>query len=114
MQNYKSNPRCGCPRCRMAGLMGPAVLVTLGALFLVDNVGLRGFNDTWPLLLIVIGIIKLLQYTASTEGHVVPAIAVPVAPVIVTPPPVTPGGQLPPANSTPDPNPDPNREAGNV
>jgi hypothetical protein len=42
-------------------LMGPAVLVTLGSLFLLDNIGGPGFGRTWPILLLVIGLIKLLD-----------------------------------------------------
>jgi hypothetical protein len=34
--------------------VGPAVLVTLGVLFLLDNVSGYGFERTWPILLIVI------------------------------------------------------------
>ena len=75
--------------------MAPAVLITLGVLFLVDNLGWRSFHDTWPLLLIVIGIVKVLQYTAPIENHLgfggVP---------ITTPPPVAPGGELPPSSDS--------------
>lgn len=55
----------------MAGLMGPVVLVTIGTLFLIQELSDRlEFHQTWPLLLIVIGIVKVLQHTAPTEGHV--------------------------------------------
>ncbi len=91
MASFRANPSCTCARCRLAGMMAPAVLITLGVLFLVDNLGFRGFHDTWPLLLIVIGIVKVLQYTAPHENH----ISVGTAP-ITPPPPVAPGGQLPP------------------
>ena len=92
MENYRCNPGCNCARCRMAGVMGPAVLVTLGALFLADNLDIGGlsFHNTWPLLLIVIGIVKVLQYSAPMEGHRVSA-----AESIVTPPPARPAGELP-------------------
>ena len=95
MDNYRGNPRCGCARCRMAGVMGPAVLITLGVLFLVDNldIGNLGFHSTWPLLLIVIGIVKVLQYTAPTEGHRIRG-----GEAVVTPPPAPPAGELPPTN----------------
>lgn len=98
MSQFRSNPNCRCARCRLRGMMGPAVLITLGILFLMDNLGARGFNDTWPLLLIVIGIVKVLQYTAPTEGH----IDYQQPPVYVTPPPVAPGGPLPPTNPNSD------------
>jgi hypothetical protein len=75
-------------------MMAPAVLITLGILFLLDNLGMRGFHDTWPLLLIVIGIVKVLQYTAPTEGHIDDA----QPPAYVTPPPAAPGGHVPPSD----------------
>ena len=61
---------CGCARCRIHGLMGPAILITLGVLFLIgQSSGRYSFADLWPILLIVIGAIKLLEATASTAGH---------------------------------------------
>jgi len=77
-------------------MMAPAVLITLGILFMLETFNHRGFQ--WPVLLIVIGVVKVLQYSASTEGHIppgyVPPSYVPQAPVI-TPPPVPPAGNLP-------------------
>jgi len=49
--------------------MGPAVLVTLGALMLLSEFGTIRFHYTWPVLLIVIGLVKVYQTTTSTEGH---------------------------------------------
>ncbi len=61
---------CPCQRCRTRGLIGPAVLITVGVIFLVDEMSRRlDFGDLWPLILIVIGVIKLVEYSASTEGH---------------------------------------------
>jgi hypothetical protein len=59
-----------CDRCRARGLMGPAVLVTLGTLFLFEQLDVIPFHRTWPLLLVVIGLVKVLQGNASTVGHV--------------------------------------------
>jgi len=59
-----------CDRCRARGLMGPAVLVTIGTLFLLEQFDAVGFHRTWPLLLVVIGLVKVLQGNASTVGHV--------------------------------------------
>ncbi len=67
------NPRCRCGRCRMSGMMAPAVLITLGVLFLIQQTHWGwawGFHRTWPVLLIVIGIVKILRYTAPIEGHI--------------------------------------------
>ena len=52
-------PACVCERCRMHRLMGPAILVTLGVLFLLDNVSNVDFGKTWPAILLVIGVVKL-------------------------------------------------------
>jgi uncharacterized membrane protein len=50
--------------------MGPAILITLGVLFLVPQFVHRlDFGDLWPIILIVIGAVKLFEYGASTEGH---------------------------------------------
>jgi membrane-bound ClpP family serine protease len=61
--------RCNCGRCRSRGIMGPAVLVTLGILMLLSEFGTIRFHYTWPVLLIVIGLVKVYQTTTSTEGH---------------------------------------------
>jgi hypothetical protein len=70
---YRYNPYCSCARCRAHGFMGPAVLITIGVLFLLDQMGhahWMGFGFSWPALLIVIGLIKLLEHSASTNGHI--------------------------------------------
>lgn len=63
---------CHCERCRMRVLMGPAILVTLGVLILLHSVSRVTFWQTWPALLLVIGVIKLLQGNASSAGHIGP------------------------------------------
>jgi hypothetical protein len=70
MQNYVSNRYCQCARCRLNGVMGPVILITLGVLILLGQTGMAEFNRTWPVILIVIGAIKILQSSASTEGHI--------------------------------------------
>jgi hypothetical protein len=52
--------------------MGPAVLITLGVLFLLDQIThiyWMEFGRTWPALLIVIGLIMFLQHNAPATGH---------------------------------------------
>jgi TM2 domain-containing membrane protein YozV len=65
----ETNASCNCDRCRMRCIMWPAILVTVGTLFLVDNLNGPGFERTWPLILLVIGAVKLLQSNASDAGH---------------------------------------------
>jgi hypothetical protein len=59
-------------RCQASGLMGAAILITLGVLFLLDNYGAIPFHETIPVLLLVIGGVLLISRTGSTEGHVQP------------------------------------------
>ena len=61
---------CNCERCKTRHITWPAVIVTLGVLFLVDNLHGPGFERTWPLILLVIGAVKLLQSNASDAGHI--------------------------------------------
>jgi hypothetical protein len=62
---------CRCPRCTIRGLMGPAVLITIGVLFLLHEV--RGdmfdFGNTYPFILIVIGAVMLASSMAPMTGH---------------------------------------------
>lgn len=87
MRYYQPNPACGCARCSTRGLMGPAVLITLGLLFLAANYTEWSFERTWPILLIVIGLIKVVRYLIGDSGHVNPGQFVPYG---------TPYGQYPP------------------
>ena len=111
---YRYNPQCPCGRCRAHGFMGPAILITLGVLFLLDqltHVHWLDFGSTWPAFLIVIGLVMFLEHNASIAGHVPREYGVgppawssraqqygtpqypgqPQTPV-VTPPPTPPGG----------------------
>ena len=64
--------RCTCQRCSIRGLMGPVVVVTVGVLFLLAEMrgGYFDFGNTYPVILIVIGLISLASAMASPEGHV--------------------------------------------
>jgi hypothetical protein len=61
---------CRCVRCQSSRMMAPAVLLSLGILFLLDQWTNLSFNRTFPAILIVIGAVKLLQAAGSTEGHI--------------------------------------------
>jgi hypothetical protein len=64
--------KCHCQSCTIRGLVGPAVVITLGVLWLLNEVhgGRFYFGSTWPLILIVIGLVHLASSMASREGHV--------------------------------------------
>ena len=50
------------PTRRRGGLMGPVVLITLGVLFLAGQLNWEySFWELWPVLLIVIGAVKVIQ-----------------------------------------------------
>ncbi len=74
--------RCNCQRCTTRGLMGPVIVVTIGVLFLLAEMrgGFFDFGNTWPVILIVIGLISLASTFASSEGH--GSAAPPVLPAI--------------------------------
>ena len=67
---------------RHRSLAGPAVLVTLGVIFLLDNLhnhwwNVPGFGRTWPLILLVIGVLKLVErgYLGGNHPPAVPPIS---------------------------------------
>jgi len=65
--------RCHCQRCTIRRLMFPAILITIGVLFLIERSSWDyGFSRTWPVILLVIGAVKLGESLASTEGHIGP------------------------------------------
>ena len=64
--------------------MGAAVLITLGVLFLIDQITYLRFGEIFPALLIVIGVMLFLGRSASTEGHIQPSRA--MAPQVPPPP----------------------------
>src|SRR5215475_1381956 len=82
--------RCNCRRCTIRSLMGPAVVITIGVLFLLDQ--MRGeffsFSNTWPVILLVIGGVQLGAALSSSEGHVYGAAS--PAPGTMPPPPPPP------------------------
>jgi cell wall-active antibiotic response 4TMS protein YvqF len=121
---YRYNPYCPCARCRCHGYMGPAILITIGVIFLLDQSGhahWMGFSYTWPALLIVIGLVSLLEHSASLNGHIprqyganrppnigqpgVPMTpAYPVPGTVVTPPPAPAVGSITAGSSIVAPN----------
>ena len=85
------NPRCRCPRCTIRALVWPAVIVTVGVLFLLQQMrgGYFEFGNTYPVILVVIGAILLASALAPMDGHI-NANVQPANPPIA-PPPAAPG-----------------------
>jgi hypothetical protein len=89
-----TQPRCACHRCTIRGLMGPAIITTLGILFLLSELqdGMLSFRHTFPIILIVIGAINLASALAPMDGH----IGTPVPPLV---PPAPPTAPAPPSST---------------
>jgi Domain of unknown function (DUF5668)/B-box zinc finger len=70
------------------GLSGPAILVTIGVISMIDNLHGPGWDRTWPIILLVLGGIKLLERSGQLGG---------------TPPQTPPPTDVPPAQQPPTP-----------
>jgi hypothetical protein len=76
--------------------MGPAIVITVGVLFLLHQTqgGHFFFGNTWPVILLVIGAFQLAAALAPRDGHIEPldpgVVPPPVPPVPPAVPPQTP------------------------
>ena len=43
----------------LRSIKGPVIMITIGVLFAADRFTAYGFHETWPILLIVIGLMQL-------------------------------------------------------
>jgi hypothetical protein len=68
------------------------MVLTTGVLFLLESLNIANIDRTWPAWILVVGVVKLLQSSASSEGHVGPLPGSPPAagPMQPPPPPITP------------------------
>ncbi len=48
----------------VTAVRGPVLMMTLGALFAADRFGAADFGQTWPVLIIIYGVLKLLERLA--------------------------------------------------
>ena len=72
---------------------GPVVLITLGILFAIDQIQGITFRRTWPVLLVVFGVMKLIERLLAPPppAYYPPTPGAP-APWTPPPPPPPPGG----------------------
>jgi hypothetical protein len=94
-------------------IRGPITLITLGVLFALQNFTPYKFDQTWPVLLIVFGLLSLMQRGAAPPR---PPQMPPMPPPAPPPPPrgysstgytsspyyQPPAGNTPPSSGTPD------------
>ncbi len=52
----------------MRAVRGPILLITVGSLFAIDHVGGYAFSTTWPALLIIVGLLKLMERATSSAS----------------------------------------------
>jgi hypothetical protein len=64
----------------LCAIRGPVLLITLGVLLALDQMGPVSFGRTWPALLIVFGLFKLAETAGGSRGS---------------------GGDMPPASGPP-------------
>lgn len=76
------------PEWRHRSITGPAILVTIGVLQLLDNLHGPGWDRTWPVILLLIGVIKLMERGYLGGGP-------------LAPPPGSPGSEYPPTQQPP-------------
>ena len=94
----RTSQTCSCGRCSTRWLMGPAMVLTTGILFLLQSLDIAEIDRTWPAWILVVGVVKLVQSSASSAGHVGP---LPSAPPAIAPPPPPPSSDPSPSNQGP-------------
>lgn len=53
-------------------IRGPVLLITIGILFALEQAGVIAFTRTWPLIIIVVGLMKLLERMAAPPSFLPP------------------------------------------
>ena len=59
----------GSNRSIFCAIRGPILLMAVGVLFWLDHTTVYGFSRTWPALLILIGLLKLLERISGGGGR---------------------------------------------
>jgi hypothetical protein len=53
----------------LSAIRGPVLLITLGVLLSIDHFGTVSFARTWPVMLIVFGLFKLLERSGARSSQ---------------------------------------------
>jgi hypothetical protein len=56
----------------LQAIRGPILLITLGILFAIHEAGILRFSRTWPLIIIIVGVMKLVERLAMPHPPVPP------------------------------------------
>lgn len=65
-----ANTRCRCTYCKLRGLVGPLMIISVGVIFLITQYSRYSFFDLWPVLLIILGVLLVAQALAPKQGHI--------------------------------------------
>lgn len=60
----------------LQAIRGPVLLITIGVLFALEQSGVIAFTRTWPLIIIVVGLMKLLERMVAPAAPFPPGGAV--------------------------------------
>ncbi len=85
-------------RSLACAIRGPIILITIGTLFAIDHFGSYTFDRTWPIIIIVIGLMKLLERALPGPAYNSPP-PVQWAGGNAAPPPPPPAGNVPPGGA---------------
>lgn len=48
-------------------IQGPVLMITVGTLFALDQYGLLQFRESWPVILIVVGVLQLTRWNTRSQ-----------------------------------------------
>jgi hypothetical protein len=100
-------------RSGMRGLRGPVMVITVGVLFALNNFTPYRFEDTWPVLIIVAGLVSILGRTVAPAPMVPPPPPYTTYQPPYTPPPAAGGYRQTPYSQSGDPRNDPRNNPAN-
>jgi len=48
-------------------IQGPVLMITIGTLFALDQYGVLQFRESWPVILIVVGVLQLTRWNTRRQ-----------------------------------------------